>query len=64
MSSACILWYNYFMQQVIWDKVNLKSKKKMDKKPFNSLYGFLKGVKITEKDFRDAEKSLFPYGTK
>jgi len=52
------------MQQVIWDKVNLKSKKKMDKKPFNSLYGFLKGVKITEKDFRDAEKSLFPYGTK
>lgn len=53
------------MQQVIWKKTKLnKNKKNTEKKSFNTLYGFLKGVKVTEKDFKQAEKSLFPYGTK
>lgn len=64
------------MQQSIpWDKIeslereikslkNLGKKaniKKQAKKPFNNLYGILKGVKVTAKDFEEAEKSLFPY---
>ena len=52
-------------QQIIWEQPeSQKSKKKVEKLPFNTLYGFLKGVKVTEKDFQQAEKSLFPYGTK
>ncbi|MBI2019987.1 hypothetical protein HYS94_01035 [Candidatus Daviesbacteria bacterium] len=38
------------------------AKKKVKKNGhMKSLYGILKGVKISEKDFQEAKKSLFPY---
>lgn len=61
------------MQTIPWQKIkaledeikalkNLGKKSKAAKvrKPFNDLYGILKGVKVTEKDFKEAEKRLFP----
>lgn len=62
------------MQQIPWEKIKsleeeiktLKSlgktsnaKKKAKGKPFNSLYGILKGIKFTEKEIKEAQKALF-----
>ena len=52
------------MQRIPWEKIKDQKDKKGAEKPFNTLYGFLKGIKVTEKEFKAAEKSLFPYGTK
>lgn len=66
------------MQQAIpWEKIKAleteirqlksvgkRSKKKLAKKGADSLFGLLKGIRITEKDIREAKKSLFPYDYK
>lgn len=56
------------MQTIPWQKIKaleeeikqLKAVNKPAKKTQGkSLYGFLKGVKVSEKDFKEAEKALF-----
>lgn len=73
-----MLLLSHMQQSIPWEKIHsleeeIKALKSLGKKPvakkklatpFNNLYGILKGVKVTEKDFKEAEKSLFPYGTK
>ena len=58
------------MQTIPWQKIKaledeikqLKSVNKPVKKTKGkSLYGILKGVKVSEKDFKDAEESLFTH---
>lgn len=59
------------MQNTIpWQKIKaleeeikqLKAVNKPSKKPKGkSLYGILKGVKVSEKDFKEAEEALFPH---
>lgn len=49
------------MQQVIWDKNKLQKNKKGEK-PFNTLEGFLKDVKLSEKEIDDAlEEAKFKF---
>lgn len=58
------------MQTIPWQKIKaledeikaLKSiNKPMKKSKSKSLYGILKGVRVSEKDFKEAKEALFPH---
>lgn len=62
------------MQQIPWQKIkgleeeiktlkSLGQKKAVKNGKRDSLYGILKGIniKVSEKDFKEAEKALFPH---
>lgn len=58
------------MQTIPWQKIKSLEKEIKQLKAINmpvkkangkSLYGIIKGIRVTEKDFSEAERALFPH---